>query len=287
MIVDIEKTDNETDTGTDTDNGGPATKTGFLKLYDRRFARSMRSQEGVGKWRPAIENIYVESIRTGSIQQFAHDLRHVEGFRATLDERDDLDVLDTAQREAYANDTMVRDYTTEVSIYNALHDQQGKLVPRLLAAVDLDLTPPGAENDELFHIKGILLEHIEGFPMSRFTDKMPPSTWQNIVDQAIAAVHVLGDHYIMDSDRRPENFIVRPDKNGEFRITEGEADEVGMVWQKELAIDHGFHLNYEQSDRYLDVGLEYARALAQADIDRYEREKAEATKAKTTDQEES
>lgn len=289
----------KTDTGTDTGSGGSAAKTGFLKLYDRRFARSLRAQEGAGKWTHDIEDTYVESIRTGSIQQFAHDLRHVEGFR---DAQSELDASDIAQDEAYINGTMVQDHTPELAVHNALHDQQGKVVPRLLAAVDLDLTRPGAENDELFHIKGILLKYIEGFRMSKFPDETPPSAWQNIVDQAIAAVNVLGDYHILDTDRRPDNFIVTPDKKGGFRvfmvdfgcarfkredeseaewasnkITENEETGVGTVWQKCLARDYGFCLEYNPSDRWLEAGLEYDRALARVDIERYEKEKAEAT----------
>jgi hypothetical protein len=59
MIVDIE---------TDTDGGGPTTTTEFLKLYDRRFADGQREQECVGAWTPAIEDAYMESVRSGTIQ---------------------------------------------------------------------------------------------------------------------------------------------------------------------------------------------------------------------------
>jgi predicted protein tyrosine phosphatase len=287
MTVDIE---------TDTDGGGPTTTTGFLKLYDRRFADGQREQEGVGAWTPAIEDAYTESVRSGTIHQFVHDLHHVEKLQ--IYEMD----FSYAQAEAYIAHLVLEQYTAEIAVYDALRDHQGKAVPRLLAAVDLDLSPPGAE-DELFHIKGILLEFIEGFPMSQLSGNVPQSAWQNIVDQGIAAVHVLGDHYIMDEDRRPLNFMVSPEKDGEFRvfmidfgccrfkrddeseeewasnkITMDEEGAVGLLMRKWLAKDHGFNLHYEPSSRYLEVGLEYARALARADREHWETRKAEAKK---------
>ena len=299
MVVDI-----ETDTEADTDGSGPATTTGFLKLYDRRFANGLREEQGVGTWTPAIEDAYVESIRTGTIHQFVHDLRHVESFRISEMDPDD------AQVEAFIANMAHEQYTAEFAVYDALRDHQGKEIPRLLAAVDFDLTPPGAE-DELFHVKGFLLEYIEGFPLSELSKNAPQSAWQNIVDQGIAALHILGDHYIIDEDRRPLNFIVSPEKDGGFRvfmidfgccrfkredeseaewasnkITMDEEGVVGLVMKKWLANEgHGFHLHYEPSGRYLEDGLEFARELVRLEMEQW-KEEAEARNAKTITREE-
>jgi hypothetical protein len=196
-------------------------------------------------------------------------------------------------KHRYIAQLVLEQYTAEIAVYDALRDHQGKALPRLLAAVDLDFTPPEAEDNELFHVKGTLLQLIEGFRMTEFPVHTPQSAWQCIVDQAIAAVHLLGDHYILDSDRRPDNLVVAPDKNGEFRvfmvdfdccrfkredeseeewasnkITKCEDDAVGLVWKKWLANDYGFHLHHERSERWDAVGLEYARALARDDIEK-------------------
>ncbi|KAK3293657.1 uncharacterized protein B0H64DRAFT_302210, partial [Chaetomium fimeti] len=280
-----------------TDNGGgnPATKTGFLKLCDRRFSHGLRKQEGADAWTPAIEDAYVESIRTGTIHQFVHDLRHVKDFR------DNQTSLDDAHFEAYLADLVLEQYTAEIAVYDALRHHQGTVVPRLLAAVDLDLTPPGAEDNELFHVKGLLLEYYESFPLSKLSpEEAPQSAWQSIVDQGIAAVHVLGDHYIMDDDRRPLNFIVFPDnkKDEGFRvlmvdfgccrfkredeskeewasekITMDEEGAVGYLMKKWLDKKHGFQLHYEPSNRYHADGLEYAQEIARAELEQWDLEK--------------
>ncbi|KAH6848084.1 hypothetical protein B0I37DRAFT_432147 [Chaetomium sp. MPI-CAGE-AT-0009] len=276
MIVDIE-TSIEADTETDTGSGDPATKTGFLKMYDRRFAEGLRSNEG--------------------------------NFRANEMDWDD------AQIEADLADMALKQYTAEIAVYDSLRDHQGTVVPRLCAAVDLDLTPPGVEDDELFHVKGLLLEYYESFPMLELSpDKAPQSAWQGIVDQGIAAAHVFGDHYILDRDCSPRNFFVFPDKNknGEFRVlkvdfgccrfkredeskeewasnkmADDEVSAVGAVMQKWLAADHGFQIHFEQTDRYFADGLEFSRALARADLERLDEwEKTKAKNAGTIIQEE-
>lgn len=254
------------------DLDGSPERTAFLKLYDRRFSRGLRHNLYVDPWKPAIENAYIHSIQTGTVHQFLYNLHHVRDFQ-----EDTEDDWDNAQDEAFVADKALQYYTAEAAVYNALRECQGKVIPRLLAAVDLNLTPPGADDHELFHVKGLLLEYIDGFSLENLTDHAPRSAWQDIVDQAVAATHVLGDHNILDWDRRPINFMVTPKEEGGFRVamidfgvarfrredesdsdwgraklSENEEGAVGLVMKKRLS-RHEFDLHYERSDRYMEL----------------------------------
>lgn len=110
-------------------------------------------------------------------------------------------------------------FDAETIVYDTLRDIQGKLVPRLVARVHLALSLPNAgightDAAELLHIKGILLQYIDGFSLSKVQDHAPKSEWQGIVDQAVAIVQVVGDHGILNRDVRPDSFIVQRDRSG-------------------------------------------------------------------------
>ena len=131
-------------------------------------------------------------VQSGRVHKFLHDLHHVKDFQ----EETEGD-WDDAENEAFLADKLLKLYTTETTTYNALRNYQGCVIPRLSAEINLDLTPPNANGEdsqpeELFRVKGILLQYIDGFCLSGLADRAPQSSWQNIVDQAISIVHVLG-----------------------------------------------------------------------------------------------
>lgn len=260
-----------------------ASSTAFLKLFDRRFADQLRRDNGIELWTKDTEQADIRSVESGSIHQFLHDLHHTKGFQQNTEED-----WDDAQNEAFLADELLGLYKTETATYDALRHYQGRLIPRLLAAVDLDLTPPnkdldasGQGNFEPFQIKGILLQYINGFSLWNTPDHAPQSSWQDIVDQAVTIVRILGDHNILNKDVRPENFIVSTAADGheqqqryhvfmidfalcrfrgedESDLDWGRAkhskDEEGAValrMKKKLFEDYNFQLRYEDSLRYI------------------------------------
>ncbi len=245
--------------------------TAFYKLYDRRYNRASRRDNGIYPWVPQFEEAYIRAVQTGTVHQFLHKLHHVKNFR-----RETEDDWEDWECEAFLADECLQTFLYEAAVYEALREHQGKKIPRVLAAVDLNLTPPGVEDHELFHAKGILLEYIDGFDLFDLPDHAPRSAWQAIVDDAIAAVHILGDHNILDEDRHLRNFIVSPKPDGEFHVfmidfgyckfrgkdesdlawanakfTQDEEGAVGLVMKGKLG-DLGFNLRYERSSRYLE-----------------------------------
>lgn len=193
-------------------------------------------------------------------------------------EEDTEETWDDGQIETFLTDQVNQLFDAETAVYSALGDIQGKQVPRLISHVQLAISPPNAGSDtaELLNIKGILLQYIHGFSLSRIQDHTPESEWQGIVDQAVAIVQVVGDHGILNRDVRPDNFIVQRDGNGSHRVfmidfglarlrawnesdrdwahaklTKDEEGAVGLVMKTRLARE-GFKLRYENSDRYME-----------------------------------
>ncbi|KAF5005143.1 hypothetical protein FDECE_8400 [Fusarium decemcellulare] len=250
----------------------------FLKLFDRRFSEQLRSDNGIDPWTQGMEDAYIESVKNDAIHEFLHNLHHIPDFQKDTEED-----WDDAQNEAFLADELRRLYETEISVYNTLQDYQGRLIPRLLATVDIDLTPQDAEiqsdrqDFEPFKVKGILLQYIKGSNMWDIVDHCPQSSWQDIVDQAVAIVHILGDHDILNKDVRPENFVVsnmeegvqkhgqvfmidfalcrfrRQDEPmsvwGRDKYTRDEPGAIGLRMQKFLG-QRGFTLKYKHATRY-------------------------------------
>ncbi|KAK1764941.1 hypothetical protein QBC33DRAFT_593705 [Phialemonium atrogriseum] len=171
-------------------------------------------------------------------------------------------------------------YETDKTAYTALRDYQEKIVPQILAAVNLDITPPEVEGhvkpSALYQIKRILLEYLEGFGLATLEKRAPQSSWQDIVDQAVNIVHVLSDNRILNADVRPDNFVIVPCGEKRYRVfifdlaqcrlgredesdmdcgrakwTQDEEGAIGFVMKRRLG-KLGFELVVNHSQRYLE-----------------------------------
>ena len=248
----------------------------FLKLYDRRFSEQLRRDNGIDPWTRAAEKEYINAVCTGTARQFLHNLHTIPNF-----EEDTGETWDDGQIETFLTDQVHKLFNAETAVYETLRDIQGKLVPRLIARVQLGLSLPNAgtsrtDTAESLHIKGILFQHIDGFSLSELQDHAPNFEWQSIVDQAVAIVQVVGDHGILNRDVRPGNFIVQRDRSGFYqlfmidfglarlrgwnesdrdwakaKLMKDEEGAVGLVMKKRLARE-GFELRFENSDRYME-----------------------------------
>ncbi|KAK4230317.1 hypothetical protein QBC38DRAFT_357463, partial [Podospora fimiseda] len=61
---------------------------------------------------------------------------------------------------------------------------------------------------EPFKIKGILMEHLDGFTLGEIGDRCPRSSWQDINDQALNVVRLFDSRDIINFDIRLDNFVV-------------------------------------------------------------------------------
>ncbi|RSL69632.1 hypothetical protein CEP54_002159 [Fusarium duplospermum] len=244
----------------------------FIKLFDRRSAHSLRKCEKVDPWSADIEDEFRHKLMSGDLRDFLARLQTEED-----DDEDDDEDWDAAENEAWLADKMLNCFQAEFSTYSALQKYQGDLIPRLIAQVTLQVVQPNDEQQQdICLVKGILLEYLEGFTLSSLAKCAPRSSWQNIVDQGIRITHVLGDNKILNTDVRPDNMMIVPLGNEEYRVfmidfghcrmrREDESDHdwvrakwsqdeegaIGVVMRGDLA-KIGFRLHYENSGRYLE-----------------------------------
>ncbi|KAF4466101.1 hypothetical protein FALBO_7037 [Fusarium albosuccineum] len=221
-----------------------ADKPCFLKLFDRRFSEQLRSHNGIDPWTQVMKDACIESVKNDAIHEFLHNLHHVPNFQDDTEED-----WDDAQNEAFLADELRRLYETE-------NERQ-------------DFEP--------FKIKGLLLQYIKGSNLWDMVDHFPQSSWQDIVDQAVGTVHLLGHHNILNQDVRPENFMVSTRAEagqtygqvfmidfalcrfrgqnesesewGRDKHTRDETGAVGLRMKKFLG-ERGFDLKSERSRRY-------------------------------------
>ncbi|KAH8663736.1 hypothetical protein BGZ61DRAFT_462559 [Ilyonectria robusta] len=277
--------DSDDDRGLQQGQGLGNDREAFLKIFDRRYAQQLRDDNGIEEWSNLIEQEFLDGIRSGKMDDFLRKLRSDKQFQ-----QDTEDDWDAAENEAFLWDEVSKCFKSEVAAYSVLTKYQGELIPRLLAEIALDISPPdpalGAQQQELSRVKGILLEYLPGFSLSSITQRAPQAAWQNIVDQAIKIVHVLGDNNILNTDVRPDNFVVVPkrriaqvmdeENSAEYRVfmidfgqcrlrREDESDAewgrakwiqdeegaVGAVMRMMLG-KIGFELDYRPSWRYLE-----------------------------------
>lgn len=164
--------------------------------------------------------------------------------------------------------------------YKRLKDIQGRDVPLFLGRV----TMPGYSSQSMAVSKyvdcpGILLQYIEGFPLTDPASYAPKETWQNICEDAIRIVNIIGDRDTLNEDVKPRNFIVHKEPVGshfkvfmidfalckfrrqdqdeqdwrEWKAMQDEEGAVGYVMQRYLT--GGFI--YHRSARYLKLDEEF------------------------------
>ncbi|KAK7756173.1 hypothetical protein SLS62_001765 [Diatrype stigma] len=257
--------------------------TAFLKSYDRRFAYYLRSSNEIYGWDETKEYACLEYVKNGEAGRFLAKLRDDKTF-ATFRTVDWLDWSD-GQNEAYLTYKLQQSYDAERAIYAALEEYQGVYIPRLLLPVNRNIMPTGvsqpSEGSEVYHIKGLLLQYLEGFKLSEIEDYAPPSSWQEIVDQAIHIVRVLDSKSILNYDVHPNNFLVVPRDDGDYQVfmvdlahcrlrredesdrewgrakcLEDEEGRIGDTMQVMLG-SVGFDLTFEHSERYSEFADGY------------------------------
>ncbi|KAF5663517.1 kinase-like domain-containing protein [Fusarium heterosporum] len=213
----------------------------FLKLYDWRFADQLRRDGRVEPW-----SGYLHS---GSA--------HKKLGRP----------WDQLERDAFLYDEMRSSLDNEIATYNRLAQYQGKIIPKLYSQVRLQC--PRGRNvtsapSETYQVHGILIESIKGFSLGALMDNAPNTSWQNIVDQAVQVTHILGDHDIVNRDVRPDNFMVVPLDNGEYKvymIDFGQCrlrrdDESDAIWgQIKWQTNEEGGVGFEMQDKLHEVGF--------------------------------
>ena len=181
-----------------------------LKLYDRRFASQLRSDNKAPPWSDEVEQQFREFVESGQAKRFIDRLNSNED----LEESDPADPLYFAKNEAYLFNYCLDSYETETEVYDRVKDVQGVDVPSLKARVKLMGYPSlSGPFRQYFDVQGIILEYIDGFPLTDLAIHAPREAWQPVCEDAIRIVNLMGDRDIRNEDVKTRNFLVR--KNGE------------------------------------------------------------------------
>jgi hypothetical protein len=188
-----------------------------LKLYDRRFATQLRLDEEASPWSSQIEFEYSVFVRGGRASKF-FDLCTAKYREYEYWPYEDREEWNMAEHEAHLQYLCHRTYQTETNAYKKMHDIQGKHVPRLFARPFLQSSDSGLASKYLDH-PGILLEYIQGFPLTNLADETPMKNWQYVCEDAIRIVHMIGDRGICNKDVKTRSFIVCEDPGTEkFKV---------------------------------------------------------------------
>ena len=191
----------------------------ILKLYDRRFATGLREDQKIQPWTFEIEQEYQQTILDGRVSEFIKSLHSEDDEDKKEEEEEEEEPWNAAQDEAYLFDYMQRLYEAEYEVYQRLEDIQGRDIPRFLGRVKM----PGNDSQsatvsEYVDCPGILLQYIEGVPLSDLASFAPKEAWQEICEDAIRIVNLLGDRGILNEDVKPRNFIVRKESADNFKV---------------------------------------------------------------------
>jgi hypothetical protein len=237
-----------------------------LKLYDRRFAAQLRQNCKFGPygkhslypWTLEIEKEY---------QKFACSSEITAHLEALAEHEEDDEWLEDAQQhwtqsqlEAYIQYCCLKFYSTETSVYDRLQDLQGSKIPKLFARVSMKLSPTSHSIDNHLDCPGILLEYIDGFPLTDLQQFAPKSTWQQICENAISIVNEIGRRNVMNEDVKTRSFIIRKDlRTGEF--TPLMTDFGHCVVRKPDQDDHDWRESKAHQDEEGAIGLVMERNL--------------------------
>ncbi|KAJ5970428.1 uncharacterized protein N7479_000346 [Penicillium vulpinum] len=183
----------------------------ILKLFDRRFATQLREDEKIRPWTPDTETEYRQFVLDGGVSEFVTQLNDGETPEGSI--------WSAAMDETYLHDHMLDLYKTEAQVYSNLKEIQGTDIPKLLASAIMPIPYPCQTSSEYTDIPGILLQYIEGFPLTDIEEYTLRESWQAICEDAIRVINRIGDLGILTEDVKTRSFIVREDAGNGFKVT--------------------------------------------------------------------
>lgn len=186
-----------------------------LKLFDRRFATELRNKDELSPWTSDIERNYHQFILNGHAAKLVAELaadRDLPGRN--------FYTWSTSQEETYFHDYMQGLYETETQAYDTLTDMQGNDIPRLFSRVTMPIPTPARNNllSEYIDIPGVLLQYIEGFPLTDIAICAPRDSWQTICEDAIRIVNRVGDRGILNEDVKTRSFVVQSRPENQYHV---------------------------------------------------------------------
>lgn len=254
----------------------------ILKMFDRRFG-NLRKESPYSNDPPKphterSEAAWQDYVRRGLVKPLfdnikrKEDLFDHEGIWEDSESDDDQPEWEKlAEEEGKIQYKMQRDYTNEVQAYKELRALQGRCVPRFISSVTLDM--PSAPPDlppTYFQVRGILLQRIHGFNLSRLVQILPdePSLWEEIVQSAVDAIIEVNRAGVLNLDARPDNVVVAKLDDRKFQPFLVDFAQSAFKWQYEDTDDmdnpNGFRRNVYMVDNRGAIGSVMANKIKRA-----------------------
>lgn len=99
-------------------------------------------------------------------------------------------------------------YKAVIEVYDILKDIQGKTIPQLFASVTITSCSSPQGSNEYLDIPGILLQYINGFPLTAVAAHAPKETWQSLCEEAIQIVHLMNDRGTLNQDVKKKGALL-------------------------------------------------------------------------------
>ncbi|KAF8607205.1 hypothetical protein BDV93DRAFT_520091 [Ceratobasidium sp. AG-I] len=210
----------------------------MLKLFDRRFALSLRRYHDAKPWTFKLEAQYAAYVASGAAPvNLPAVIELCDEFYARKEEEP------PELREHHIALTIEPYFKSECSVYDRLSSLQGRFIPTFYGSTRFcdDTTIPNID----LSVRGILLEFIPGTKLSSIDASLVDG--QSILKSCLHIVDVCGDMGVLNRDVRLENFIVKPDESvvmidfaqarvrcpdesdNTWRLAKGHRDEEGAV----------------------------------------------------------
>ncbi|KAF5982630.1 hypothetical protein FCOIX_3622 [Fusarium coicis] len=214
----------------------PATQHGVLKLYDRRYARSIREVNGITTAAPLeADNSYLSFVRQGKMAVFRHALEHIYKTAPVRPRASDL--LDIQSYGGFEADRVARfeaatwyennkRFKTELKAYRELESFQGKKIPRLLAHIripyptiyDRAQEDGDEEWEEFYCVHGLLLEYIPGPKLGEWPKpSFAPDTVKAAIQSAIDSINDINASGVL-VEKSTNNVIMKNKDNDNDQI---------------------------------------------------------------------
>ncbi|KAF2756593.1 hypothetical protein EJ05DRAFT_477708 [Pseudovirgaria hyperparasitica] len=188
-----------------------------LKLFDRRYATQLRRDNQASAWTADVEVAYhtlVESSDMASL--FALYAQKETDYEWTPKAEAGWD---SAHREAYLQFCCRKHFSTETLVYDQLRDLQGECIPHLAARILVKSPSSSGPTREYLDCPGILLEYVQGFSLTDLDKFAPKAAWQQICDEAIRIINLIGGRGIRNEDVKTRSFIVRHHPSTNYQQT--------------------------------------------------------------------
>ncbi|KZZ94738.1 Protein kinase-like domain protein [Moelleriella libera RCEF 2490] len=186
----------------------------LLKLFDRRFGHSRRDCPHNAE----VEDAWRDHVAKGKAEQLFRAFERIDDLKAQGKHREADEVYEEPECpwECLAEDEGKRQYDAlsshrrEVRAYKTLKALQGSTIPRFIASVTLDVTVASCHREiqRFFGVRGILLQFINGFKLSRLTQHAQKTYWEQIISDTMQAARRLNQYGVVHEDFEPRNVMV-------------------------------------------------------------------------------